>query len=333
MDDPVPIEGIIEGEPQSLAAVCAAGGSAIVAYCSAVGADAYVADTVAAALATFRRGVFENAHQKSAQVEALLLTATAHAARRVAGVDPSPAQQAAAQVALEGAVTGPLAAGLAPKIIRALVEAAPVTALGGDAAAVRRATEQHYIRMFDHSPAPAQPPPRPPVAQPAGPIPPAAAGAWIPPELAGLDAGAANARAVATPVQWTPAPQVRPGEPAEPAPEAHGPPDTPPAPTVPPPGALAIKRGGHRPFRLPPRKAPRGGAGRAHPGRNMLIGAIAGLALGGGLVALALSRDPATPDPILVRPLDTPFTVDGAVAGRDRVPLEDQSRERIAQLR
>ena len=38
MDDPVPIEGIIEGEPEALAAVCAAGGSAVIAYCSAVGA-------------------------------------------------------------------------------------------------------------------------------------------------------------------------------------------------------------------------------------------------------------------------------------------------------
>ena len=149
MDDPVPIEGIIEGEPESLAVVCAAGGSAIVAYCAAVGADAYVAETVVTALATFRRGVVENADQEPAQLEALLLTSTAHAARRIAGVDPSPVQQAAAQVALEGAVTGPLTPGLAPRIIRALVEAAPVTALGGDAAAVRRATEQHYIRMFD----------------------------------------------------------------------------------------------------------------------------------------------------------------------------------------
>ena len=51
MDDPIPIEGIIEGEPESLAAVCAAGGSAIVAYCSAIGAQAHVAETVVAALA------------------------------------------------------------------------------------------------------------------------------------------------------------------------------------------------------------------------------------------------------------------------------------------
>ena len=314
MDDPVPIEGIIEGEPESLAVVCAAGGSAIVAYCSAVGADAYVADTVVAALATFRRGIFENADQEPAQLDALLLTSTAHAARRVAGVDPSPAQQAAAHVAIEGAVTVPLTPGLAPRIIRALVEAAPVTALGGDTAAVRRATEQHYIRMFDRYPAPTQPPPPPPAGAGAGPRAAAGAGAWIPPELAGLDAEAANARAAATPVQWTPAPQGRPEAPAEPEAEAHGPPDPPPAPTVPPPpGALVIKRGGHWPFRRPPRKAPRGGAGGAHPGRNMLIGAIAGLALGGGVVALAMPREEAPPDPSLVRPLDTPFTLDGAV--------------------
>ena len=184
---------------------------------------------VVAALATFRRGVVENADQEPAQLEALLLTSTAHAARRVAGVDPSPVQQAAAQVALEGAVTGPLTPGLAPRIIRALVEAAPVTALGGDAAAVRRATEQHYIRMFDRypaaaprrgraasAPAPASPAPAPPPLSPGRrrgrrrrrptPRPPAAEGAWIPPELAGLDADVANARAVTPPVQWDPGP-------------------------------------------------------------------------------------------------------------------------------
>ena len=267
-----------------------------------------------AALAAFRRGIVENAPQEPAQLEALLLTSTAHAARQVAGVDPSPMQQASAQVALEGAVTGPLTPGLAPSIIRALVEAAPVTALGGDAEAVRRATEQHYIRMFERSPVPVQPSPPPP---PAGPVarrrPAAGAGAWIPPELAD-DAEVANARAAAPPVRWTPAPR-RPAEaPAEPEPEAHGPPAPPQAPTVPPPpGALVIKRGGHRPFQRPPRKAPRGGAGGAHPGRHMLIGAFAGLALGGGVVALTMPREETPPDPILVRPLDTPFTLDGAV--------------------
>ena len=148
MDDAVSIEGIIEGEPQSLAAVCAAGGSAVVAYCSAVGADGDVGETMAAALAAFRRGVFESADPTPAQVESLLGSATAEAARRVAGADPSPGQHAAATAALEAAATAPLAPGLASRIIRALVEAAPVTALGGDAAAVRRATEQHYIEMF-----------------------------------------------------------------------------------------------------------------------------------------------------------------------------------------
>ena len=137
--------------------MCAAGGSAIVAYCAAVGANAYVADTVVTALANFRRGVVENADQEPAQLEHLLLTVTAAAARDVAGVEPSPMQHAAARFALEGAVTGPLTPGLAPRIIRALVEAAPVMALSGDAAAVRRATEQHYIRMFDGQQAPAPP--------------------------------------------------------------------------------------------------------------------------------------------------------------------------------
>ncbi|HEV2060006.1 MAG TPA: hypothetical protein VGR11_11665, partial [Solirubrobacteraceae bacterium] len=135
MDEPVPIEGIVEGEPDALAAVCAAGGSAILAYCSAVGAHAHVADTVVAALSAFRRGVVEHADRDPSQLETLLLSCTADAARRVAGADPSPVQEAAAQVALENAVTAPLAPGLAPRIIRALVEAAPVSALDGDEAA------------------------------------------------------------------------------------------------------------------------------------------------------------------------------------------------------
>ena len=323
MDDPVPIEGIIEGEPESLAVVCAAGGSAVVAYCSAVGAASYVADTVVAALVTFRRGVVDNADQEPAQLEALLLTSTAHAARRVAGVDPSPVQQAAAQVALERSVTGPLSPGLAPRIIRALVEAAPVTALGGDAAAVRRATEQHYIRMFDRYRAPL-PAPAPPPA-PAAPGPPAADGAWIPPEIAGLDAEAANARAVSPDPQWNVAPPAPVEAPAEPQALAHAPAGAPPdGPTVPPPpGALVIKRGGHWPFRRRPRTSSGGrdgGGGRvgggATRGRNALIAGIAGiagLALGAGVVAVALPEKEVRQSSILEAPLDTPFTVDGAV--------------------
>src|SRR5688500_3790384 len=211
MDDPGPTEGIIEGEPESLAAVSAAGGSAVIAYCAASGADAYVAETVVAALSTCRRAVVENADQSPAQLEKLLVTSTTDAARHVAGLDPSPVQQAAAVVALEGAVTAPLAPGLAPRIIRALVEAAPVTALGGDPAAVRRATEQHYIRMFDGqtaaAPAPQPPPPPPPapIPPPPAPRPATAAGeaAWVPPELAELDAEALNTRALTPAGQWS----------------------------------------------------------------------------------------------------------------------------------
>ncbi|MDP1846356.1 MAG: hypothetical protein Q8K79_01080 [Solirubrobacteraceae bacterium] len=317
MDDPVPIEGIIEGEPEALAAVCAAGGSAVIAYCSAVGASAYVAETVVAALSTFRRAVVEHADQSPSQLEKLLVSATASAARQVAGVDPAPVQQAAAVVALEGAVTAPLTPGLAPRIIRALVEAAPVTALGGDAAAVRRSAEQHYIRMFDGQAA-AAPAHRAAARPPAAPRPATAAGeaAWVPPELAGLDAETLNAQALTPAGQWNvptepPAPAAAPAaEPIE-LPAHATPPD---APSVaPPPHALVIKRGGHWPFKRRPRKAPRAGGGPAARTRNVVLAAVAGLAVGAGIVAVAMPEKEVEPDPTLVRPLDTPFTVDGAV--------------------
>ena len=308
MDDPVPIEGIIEGEPEALAAVCAAGGSAVTAYCSAVGADARVAETVVAALSTFRRAVVEHADQSPTQLEKLLVSATAEAARRVAGVDPAPVQQAAAVVALEGAVTAPLAPGLAPRVIRALVAAAPVTALGGNATAVRRAAEKHYVRMFDSQ---ARAAPRPPAA----PRPATAAGeaAWVPPELAGIDAEALNARALTPAGQWD-APAQAPAAAPEPGPESKSEPREPPAPAAAPPQhALVIKRGGHWPFKRRPRKAPRaGGAAAAHT-RNAVVAAVAGLAVGAGVVAVAMPAEEVEPDPAIVRPLDTPFTVDGAV--------------------
>lgn len=293
MDDPVAIEGIVEGEPQSLAVVCAAGGSAILAYCSAVGAQDRVAETVVTALATFRRGVVEHADQDPSQLEELLLSCTAAAARRVAGVDPPPVQQAAAQVALETAVTEPLAPGLAARVIRALVEAAPVSALEGDAAAVRQATHQHYARMFDgHEPAAASPPA-------------ATEGGWVPSEVADLDAEAANARAVIPRGQRRSAPQ----EAARAEPEVVAPPLV-----APPPGALVIKRGGHWPFRWRPRPSSAGGfRGTANGTRNAVLAAVVGLALGAGIVAVALPEEEVPRESVLVRAVDQPFTVDGAV--------------------
>ena len=309
MDEPVPIEGIVEGEPESLAVVCAAGGSAVLAYCAAAGAQERIEETVVTALATFRRGVVQHADQDPSQLEQLLVSCTMAAARRVARVDPPPVQQAAAQVALESAVTAPLAPGLAPRIIRALVAAAPVTALGGDVAAVRGAAEQHYAQMFDGRQA-ATSAPAATSARGAG-----TEAAWVPSELADVDAWAANTLAVGPAgAQW------RPGgpEPAGEAPEAdHVPPPPPPSgptPVAPPPGALVIKRGGHWPFKRRPRKAPRaGGSGASGATRNVVIAAVAGLALGAGLVAVATPEKEVEPDPTLVRPLDTPFTIDGAV--------------------
>lgn len=313
MDEPVPIEGIIEGEPESLAAVCAAGGSAVLAYCSAVGADAHVAQTVVTALATFRRGVVEHADDDPSQLEQLLLSCSADAARRVAGVDPSPVQQAAAQVALESAVTTRLHPALAPRIIRALVEAAPVTALDGDVAAVRRAAEQHYTRMFDGQPAGAAAP-----GSSAGSPPPENRGGWVPPELAEVDVEAANARAVIPPPAQSSAAPPQPPAPAPAAEHAPPPPPPPDAPLAPPaPGAIVIKRGGHWPFRRS-RTSSRGGGGGGRRGaasgtRNALIAGVVGLALGAGIVFVAVPAEQVEREAVLVRALDTPFTVDGAV--------------------
>ena len=291
MDEPIPIEGIIEGDPETLAVLCAAGGSAIVAYCSAVGVRENFAEIVVTALTTFRRGVVENAAQDPSQLQDLLLSATAQAAQWVAGVDPSRQQLAAGRAVLKSATIEPLAPGLAPQIIGALVAAAPVTALRGDAGAVRHAAEQQYVQRYDAqagtTPTPA---PRAPAVGPA---------AWIPP---GLDLPAAT-------VAPTPGWNV-PDASAEAQPQGSG--DTPPATPVAPrqPGGLVIKRGGHWPFGRRPRRSPPRPGGR---GKIVLFTGIVGLALGGAIGVVATPEKTVRVDPVIVRPLDTPFTVDGAV--------------------
>lgn len=321
MDEPVPIEGIIEGEPESLAALCAAGGSAVLAYCATVGVRARVAETVVSALATFRRGVLEHADEEPARLEKLLVSCTADAVRRVARVDPSPVQEAAAQVALETAVTAPLHSALVPRIIRGLVEAAPVTALGGDAAAVRRATVEHYGRIWDGEQAAAPVAPARAVAPSPAPAPPAARpprdaeGEWVPPELTGVDAdAAANASALVAPRRTMEREPPADPEPPVELPE-HAPLPPPAAPTLPPaPGALVINRGGHWPFRRRSGAASRGGwDGSLASGRSVLLAGVAGLAVGAGVVALAMPEGEVQRTSSLVRTLDTPFTVDGAV--------------------
>jgi len=295
VDEPIPIEGIVEGDPAALGEVCAAGGSAVLAYCAAAGVRTHVAETVVAALADFRRAVVANAGQEPSQLQDLLLVVTGEAVHNVAGVVPSPARLAAAQVALEGAVTARLVPALARRIISALVHAAPVSAYGGDAAAVRRAAEQHYVRRFDARPAPGA----------AGTA--ADAGAWVPPEILGAGSAATAAGVAAEAASgatWRlPAdasvPEAEPAVEPEPA-VAPAPP-----PPVRPPGTLVIKRGGHWPSRWRLR-LPSGGAGAA------LIAGVIGLAAGAGVAILAVPAKRVEPPAVLVRPLDVPFTVDGA---------------------
>ena len=314
MDDPIPIEGIIEGDPAALAAVCAAGGSAIGAYCAVLGAQAHAAETAVAALASFRRGVVANAQQEPSQLELLLLAATDRAARDVAGVTPSPLERAAAQSALEQAVTGPLPPGLAPRIIRALVDAAPVTALGGDVAAVRRAAEEHYVRSFDGGSATQARSPQPPGTP---------AAAWVPTEILTEPASYAGAP-LAEPGWHTPAgeadaPSAVPPPGGEPADAQSAAPATAPATdatTAPParePGTLVIKRGGHWPFRRRPRPPSPVHRGAGARGRSVLLAGAVGLALGAGIGVVAAPERTVERDPVLVRPLDTPFAADGAV--------------------
>ncbi len=315
MDEPIPIEGIVEGDPAALGAVCAAGGSAVLAYCAAAGVRTHVAETVVAALADFRRAVVANAGQEPSELQDLLLVVTGEAVRNVADVVPSPARLAAAQVALEGAVTARLVPALARRIISALVHAAPVTAYSGDAAAVRRAAEQHYARLFEARPAPGA----------AGTA--AEPGAWVPPEILGAGSAATAAGVAAeaaSAVTWRLPAEVdgpaRPGVAPEPEPAVE--PAAPPPPLVRPPGTLVIKRGGHWPFRRRPRLpargpspvgAPgRGGGGGTGGTRNALIAGVIGLVAGAGVAILAVPAKRVEPPAVLVRPLDVPFTIDGA---------------------
>ena len=330
MDEPIPIEGIVEGDPAALGAVCAAGGTAVLAYCVAAGVRTHVAETVVAALADFRRAVIANgAEQEPEELQDLLLTVTADAVRNVAGISPSASREAAASVALEGAAPARLVPGLARRIISALVQAAPVTAYGGDPAAVRRAAEQHYARLFAPRTAP---------ATAAGAAAAAADAAnWVPPEIEGAGGEAVGGSDAATAATWLAAADatVAPGPPGPavaaapvpvpvpapapaPVPE-HAPLPPPSAPTAPPPpGALVIKRGGHWPKQLRPRLPSRGlgPPGGTAPGTRaapLLVAGLVGLAAGAGGAILATPEKTVERNAVIVRPLDVPFTVKGAV--------------------
>ena len=351
MDEPIPIEGIVEGDPAALGAVCAGGGTAVLAYCVAAGVRTHVAETVVAALADFRRAVVAGAEQKPEGLQDLLLRVTDEAVRNVAGITPTAARQATARVALEGAVPARLVPGLARRIISALVQAAPVTAYGGDPAAVRRAAEQHYARLFAPRPAP---------ATAAGAAQAAADGAhWVPPEIEGAGGESVGGSDAATAAAWlaaadatvaggppgpavaaapaperasTPAPVPVPAPVAEPAPvpapaplpppapvPEHAPLPPPSAPTAPPPpGALVIKRGGHWPKQLRPRLPSRGlgPPGGTAPGMRaapLLVAGLVGLAAGAGGAILATPEKTVERNAVIVRLPDVPFTVKGAV--------------------
>jgi hypothetical protein len=81
--------------------------------------------------------------------------------------------------------------------------------------------------------------------------------------------------------------------------------DSPPATRQP--GALVIKRGGHWPFGRRRSHHSPGGRGK------ILFAGVVGLVLGGGIGVVATPDKTVRVNPLIVRPLDTPFTVDGAV--------------------
>jgi len=77
-----------DGEPEALAGLCDRRGPAVLAYCEVIagpGPRAFVA--AAEALGSFRAGVFSTQDLGNLNPEALLLSATRHAAARHAGID------------------------------------------------------------------------------------------------------------------------------------------------------------------------------------------------------------------------------------------------------
>jgi len=289
--------GIRDGDPQSLAVLCALGGAAVVAYCEAADTSVRVADAAVWALAAFRHRVADSGEQDASELERLLLSATRHAVVQLSGAQLSPDRLRDANAAFQSAVGAPLPAGLARDIIRALVDAAPVAVLNGNGKAVRQATEQRYARVYERGEESAAPPA------------PAGENLWVP---AGSEATAPLARpAPANGNPWVPASLLNDALPAAvasaPAQRADSAPPPPPPPAHE--AAPAVPRRGARLPRPSLPKLGRRGAGKRAPRdwRVSLVGAalIAVVAI----AAFVLTRpEPVrTEGAVLVRPLDTPF--------------------------
>jgi len=329
--------GIRDGDPQSLAVLCALGGSAVVAYCEAADTSARVADAAVWALAAFRHRVADSGERDSAELERLLLSATRHAVVQLSGAQLPPDRLRDADAAFDNAAGAPLPPGLARDIIRALVDAAPVAVLNGNGKAVREATEQRYARVYERRDgSTAQPAPAgEDLWLPAGgeatthdaPPMPAGENPWVPSVLLGhaRPAAAADAPAPRADDPLSPAPGWEPPatgfespapvweppapgfEPPAPAP-VHQPLEHEPQPLEHEPPPTAGPRRARRMPRLALPRALRRGDGAAPRNRRVLLLGAAVLVLA-ALAAFALTRSGSdgTVGAILERPIDTPF--------------------------
>jgi hypothetical protein len=83
--------GVRDGDPEALAGLCDRRGPAVLAYCEVVAGRGEVAATAAAdAFGSFRAGVVAAPDLANLNPEALLISATRHAAARYAGTDMPP---------------------------------------------------------------------------------------------------------------------------------------------------------------------------------------------------------------------------------------------------
>ncbi len=317
--------GIRDGEPQALAELCAAGGSAVVAYCEAAGARPRVAEAAIRALATFRYRVAGDVDLAPEQLGLLLLSVTRDAALREGGAGVTRESMEAADASFGIAPPARLAPGLARDMIGAIVAAAPVSAADGDGVALCDAIEERYTRIFEQAGAPREEPAAAQVSS-AG----SGVNSWVPADLQTPGTSGAETASSTPGSRWRPE-GLEARSHIEPAPTAPVPLGYASAPETAGPadrmepyedddedhaapfsGLRRLKVARPRLPRPRRRSPPPGGAPSRDP-RPLVVGAIAAVAV--AVAALVISApEPAVEQGVIqVRPLDTPFEAAGAV--------------------
>jgi len=122
--------GLSEGDPEMLAALCGARATAVLAYCERAAPHKAVTAAVTA-FAVFRRTVADAREGEVADLDSVLLSAARDAVSDLGKVSISDDRRLAAETLYATSPPKPLSPELAGQIIRALVDAAPVTALDG----------------------------------------------------------------------------------------------------------------------------------------------------------------------------------------------------------